>query len=196
MMISREFFTQPPVECARGLVGAELVWGACRGIVVECEAYASVGDPASHTFTRPSARAFLAKHPPGAAYVYFNYGMYWMLNVLVKNGGVDGFVLLRAIEPTRGEAAMKRRRGGRSGRELTGGPGRLSMALGVTGRDHGRDFCASGKRGFLARKEGEDLDIIADGRIGISRAKDYPWRFSIADNPFVSVPPKKTKPRK
>lgn len=181
--------------CARALVGAELIWGACRGIVVECEAYSSVGDPASHTFTRPSARAFIAAHPAGTAYVYFNYGMHWMLNVLVK-GRVDGFVLLRSIEPTRGLAAMMRRRGGRSGRELTGGPGRLSAALGVTGRDHGRDFCSSARRGFVARDTRDELEIIADGRIGISRAKEFPWRFSIAGNPFVSVAPKKTKPRK
>lgn len=194
-MISREFFTQDPVVCARALVGAELVWGACRGIVVECEAYSAVGDPASHTFSRPSARAFIATHPAGVAYVYFNYGMHWMLNVLVK-GEADGFVLLRAIEPTRGVAAMMRRRGGRSGRELTGGPGRLSAALGVTGRDHGRDFCSSTRRGFVEGGAREDMEIIADGRIGISRAKDFPWRFSIAGNPFVSIAPKKTKPRK
>ncbi len=194
-MIPREFFTQDPVVCARALVGAELVWGACRGIVVECEAYSAVGDPASHTFSRPSARKFIAHHPAGVAYVYFNYGMHWMLNVLVK-GAVDGFVLLRAIEPTRGIPAMMRRRGGRSGRELTGGPGRLSAALGVTGRDHGRDFCSSTRRGFIARNPEGVMEIIADGRIGISRAKDYPWRFSIAGNSYVSVPPKKTKPRK
>lgn len=192
-MISRDFFTQDPVVCARALLGAELIWGTCTGTIVECEAYSSVGDPASHTFSRPSARTFIANHPAGVAYVYFNYGMHWMLNVLVK-GEVDGFVLLRALEPHRGLAAMKRRRGGRSGRELTGGPGRLSAALGVTGRDHGKDFCSSKKRGFIERSQDSTIDIIADGRIGISRAKEFPWRFSIAGNPFVSVAPKKTKP--
>ena len=185
-MIAREFFTQSPVECARALVGCELVWGACSGIVVECEAYAATGDPACHTFTRPSAREFVARHRAGTAYVYLNYGMHWMLNVLTK-GEEEGFVLLRAIEPRRGLVAMQRRRGGRTGREMTGGPGRLAAALGVTGRHHGTDFCGGGRRGFVA---GGHVDVVADGRIGISRAQELPWRFSLADNPFVSVRPR------
>ena len=190
-MIPLEFFTQSLVECARALVGCELVWGACRGMVVECEAYAAVGDLACHTFSRPSAREFVARHRAGTAYVYLNYGMHWMLNVLTK-GEEEGFVLLRAIEPRRGVRAMQKRRGGRAGRELTGGPGRLAAALGVTGRDHGGDFCASARRCFLA---GGGADVVADARIGISRARDLPWRFSMAGNPFVSVPPKIAKPR-
>ena len=191
-MIPREFFTQSPVECARALVGCELVWGACSGIVVECEAYAAVGDPACHTFTRPSAREFVARHRAGTAYVYLNYGMHWMLNVLTK-GDEEGFVLIRAIEPRRGLRAMQKRRGEKSGRELSGGPGRLAAALGVSGAHHGADFCASARRCFVA---GGETDVIADGRIGISRAQELPWRFSLRGNPFVSIPPKKTKPRK
>lgn len=187
-MIPREFFTQSPVECARALVGCELVWGACSGKVVECEAYAAVGDPACHTFTRPSARDFVARHRAGAAYVYLNYGMHWMLNVLTK-GEEEGFVLIRAIEPRRGLAAMRRRRGDKGGRHLTGGPGRLAAALGVTGAHHGADLCSAAKRCFL---RGQRVDVVADGRIGISRAQELPWRFSLRDNPFVSVPGKQT----
>ena len=191
-MIPREFFTQSPVECARALVGCELVCGACSGIVVECEAYAAVGDPACHTFTRPSAREFVARHRAGTAYVYLNYGMHWMLNVLTK-GEEEGFVLIRAIEPRRGLRAMQKRRGEKMGRELTGGPGRLAAALGVTGVHHGADFCARAQRCFV---RGDTVEVIADGRIGISRAQELPWRFTLRENPFVSVPPKKTKPRK
>lgn len=187
-MIPREFFAQSPVECARALVGCELVWGGCSGMVVECEAYAAVGDPACHTFTRPSAREFVARHRAGTAYVYLNYGMYWMLNVLTK-GEEEGFVLIRAIEPRRGLRAMMKRRGEKRGRELSGGPGRLAAALGVTGVHHGADFCAAGKRCFL---RGEKVDVVADGRIGISRAQDLPWRFSLRGNPHVSVPVKRT----
>jgi DNA-3-methyladenine glycosylase len=191
-VIPREFFTQSPVECARALVGCELAWGACSGIVVECEAYAAVGDPACHTFTRPSAREFVARHQAGTAYVYLNYGMHWMLNVLTK-GEEEGFVLIRAIEPRRGLRSMQKRRGDKRGRELTGGPGRLAAALGVTGVHHGADFCATAKRCFV---RGDKVEVIADGRIGISRAQEFPWRFSAAANAYVSVPPKKTKPRK
>lgn len=189
-MIPREFFTQSPVECARALVGCELVWGACSGIVVECEAYAAEGDPACHTFSRPSAREFVAKHREGTAYVYLNYGMHWMLNVLTK-GEEQGFVLIRAIEPRRGLRAMQRRRGGRTGRELTAGPGRLAAALGVTGRHHGADLCSSRARCFVA---GEFVDVVADARIGISRAVEFPWRFSMRDSLYASVPPGRKKP--
>jgi DNA-3-methyladenine glycosylase len=191
-VIPRDFFTQSPVECARSLVGCELVWGACSGIVVECEAYAAVGDPACHTFTRPSAREFVARHRAGTAYVYLNYGMHWMLNVLTK-GDEEGFVLIRAIEPRRGLRAMQKRRGNKTGRALSGGPGRLASALGVAGSHHGLDLCSSARRCFLP---GEKFEVIADGRIGISLAQELPWRFSVRGNPFVSVPPKKTKPRK
>lgn len=188
-MIPRDFFTQTPVECARALVGCELVWGTCRGVVVECEAYAAKGDPACHTFSRPSARDFVARHRAGTAYVYLNYGMHWMLNVLVK-GPDEGFVLLRAIEPRSGLRAMMRRRNGRTGRLLTGGPGRLAAALGVTGCDHGKDFCSIKSRCFLPGAAGP---VAADSRIGISRAQDLPWRFFLEGNSFVSVPPQGTK---
>ncbi len=190
-MIPREFFTQSPLVCARALVGCELVWGACSGIVVECEAYAAAGDPACHTFTRPSARDFVARHRAGTAYVYLNYGMHWMLNVLTK-GEEEGFVLIRAIEPRRGLRAMQKRRGGKSGRELSGGPGRLAAALGVSGAHHGADFCSTARRCFV---RGEEVEVIADGRIGISRAQELPWRFSLRGNPFVSVPAKETSRR-
>ena len=191
-MIPREFFTRSPVECARELIGCQLVWGACRGMVVECEAYAAVSDPACHTLTRPSAREFVRRHRAGTAYVYLNYGMHWMLNVLTK-GEVEGFVLIRAIEPLRGLPAMQRRRGGKSGRTLTGGPGRLTEALGVTGRHHGADFCLSARRCFLA---GAAADVVADGRIGISRARELPWRFTLRHNLHVSVPVKKESRRR
>jgi DNA-3-methyladenine glycosylase len=112
--------------------------------------------------------------------------MHWMLNVLTK-GEEEGFVLLRAIEPRRGVRAMMRRRGGKAGRELTGGPGRLAAALGVTGRHHGADFCASPRRCFVVS---DHVEVVADARIGISRARDLPWRFSVRGNPYVSVRPR------
>ena len=83
-MLSRSFFQIDPLRCAENLVGTELVWGSCAGIVVETEAYLVEGDEASHAFTRPSARAFVERNQAGAAYIYFNYGVHWMLNVLVK----------------------------------------------------------------------------------------------------------------
>lgn len=193
MRIERQFFQRDPVTCARELIGCELVWKSCAGIIVETEAYSVVGDEACHTFTRPSARDFVAKHQAGASYVYFNYGMYWLLNVLVKGGTEDGFVLIRALEPTRGIDLMQRRRfDGRKGKQsraemLCSGPGKLTIALGVDGRDHGRDLCETKQIGFRAT-DNRSVSWVSDSRIGISKAGHLPWRFLAAGNFFVSLP--------
>jgi len=191
-VLDRSFFARDPLTCARELIGCELVWKRSAGIIVETEAYAALNDPACHTFARPSARDFVARHRAGAAYVYFNYGMYWLLNVLIKGGSEDGFVLFRAIEPTRGVAAMTRRRLAHRRtplahpRTLCSGPGKLALALGVDGRDHGRDLCVAQTIGF--RPPSEPVEVVADVRIGISKAADLPWRFLLRDSPFVSIP--------
>ena len=109
-VVRASFFKRDPLTCARELIGTELIWSECSGVVVEVEAYAAIDDEAAHTFTRPSARSFIERNKAGAAYVYFNYGVHWMLNVLVK-GDANGFVLIRALEPRRGIELMKRRRG-------------------------------------------------------------------------------------
>jgi DNA-3-methyladenine glycosylase len=195
--LPREFFERDPVTCARELIGCRLVWGRCAGIIVETEAYAAVDDEASHTWSRPSARAFVASHAPGAAYVYFNYGMYWMLNVLIKGGSIDGFVLFRALEPTDGLRDMTRRRAANLRKSpksrapmpataLCSGPGKLAQALGVTGQDHGTDFCSGDRVGLYA--PAEPIPAIAGVRIGISLAQHLPWRFGISGHRHLSVP--------
>lgn len=188
--IEREFFTRDPVTCARELIGCELVWGRCAGIVVETEAYAAIGDDACHTFSRPSAREFVARHRAGAAYVYFNYGMYWLFNVLVKGGEADGFVLFRAIEPTHGVKLMRERREAHRKsplahpRHLCSGPGKLAVALGIDGADHGRDLCRGGRIGFA--QQAARVEVVADARIGISKAQELPWRFTLRGSEYVS----------
>ena len=185
-MTGQAFFRSDPLSCARELVGAELVWGECTGIIVEVEAYTAVNDEAAHTFTRPSARAFVERNKPGAAYVYFNYGVHWMLNVLVK-GKANGFVLIRALEPRRGIALMKKRRGVDDIHKLCSGPGKLTQALDITGRDHEMNLCGDPRHGFKERAT-EGLDVVADARIGITRSAHHPWRFTLRGSEFVSVP--------
>ena len=189
-MLARPFFQRDPLICARELIGCELVWNECAGIIVETEAYFALGDEACHTFARPSARAFVESHDAGAAYVYFNYGMYWLLNVLVKGGSADGFVLIRAIEPTRGIDAMTRRRGHskfkiQNSKWLCSGPGKLTIALGVDGRDHGRDLCSGNSVGF--RESASAAEIVDDVRVGISKAAHLPWRFLLHGSAFISA---------
>jgi DNA-3-methyladenine glycosylase len=189
-VLPKTFFQSDPLRCAEELIATELVWGKCAGIVVEVEAYLVEGDEASHTFTRPSTREFVRRNKPGTAYIYFNYGVHWMLNVLVKDGPRNGLILIRALEPRRGISLMRKRRGVDDLRRLCSGPGKLTQALDITKRDHEIDLCSDPAHGFHARREG-DVDVVADPRIGISRAKDFPWRFTLRGSAFVSVPVKK-----
>jgi DNA-3-methyladenine glycosylase len=181
------FFERDPLVCARELIGTELIWGKCSGVIVETEAYLSLNDEASHTFTRPSTRAFIERNPPGAVYIYMNYGVHWMLNLLVKGGEHSGLILVRALEPRRGLSVMKARRGVDEVRRLCSGPGKLAQALDITKRHHEMSICADPRHCLLPRRAG-DIQVVTDPRIGISRSKDFPWRFTLAGSPFVSVP--------
>src|ERR1041384_7158943 len=138
-VVGASFFRRDPLTCARELIGTELIWGECSGVVVEVEAYAAINDEAAHTFSRPSARRFIERNKAGAAYVYFNYGVHWMLNVLVK-GNANGFVLIRALEPRQGIELMKRRRGDNDFRQLCSGPGKIAQAFAISGRHHEIDL--------------------------------------------------------
>ncbi|MEM1442776.1 MAG: DNA-3-methyladenine glycosylase [Verrucomicrobiota bacterium] len=190
-MLSKDFFERDPVTCARELIGCTLVHKGCSGIVIETEAYAESGDEACHLFTRPSARDFAAAHPAGTAYVYLNYGIHWLTNVLCHDPatGNAGFVLLRALEPTAGIEEMKERRNKDKLHALCSGPGKLSQALGIGPDHHGRSLCAGEEFVFTAGSV--DYEIVSDPRIGISKAKELPWRFLLREHPGVSVPPQR-----
>ena len=187
--ICREFFQRDPLTCARELIGCELVWNQAGGVIVETEAYSVRNDEACHTFSRLSSRGFVAEKPPGAAYVYLNYGMYWLLNFLVKGGAEDGFVLIRALEPTRGIEEMRQRRGMNELKNLCSGPGKLTRALAIDGSFHGQDFFAAEGPALLAPTA--PSKILSGPRIGITRAANLPWRFVAKGSPFISAPMKK-----
>jgi DNA-3-methyladenine glycosylase len=186
------FFERDPLVCARELIGTELIWGKCSGVIVETEAYLTLNDEACHTFTRPSTRAFVERNPPGAIYIYFNYGVHWMLNLLVKGGERTGLILIRALEPRGGVSLMKRRRGVEEIRRLCSGPGKLTQALDITNRHHEKSICAEPRHCLLPRAA--KVPLVADPRIGISRAKDFPWRFTLAGSEFVSRPVREPAP--
>jgi DNA-3-methyladenine glycosylase len=185
--LSSSFFQRDPLVCARELIGAELIWGKCSGLIVETEAYLTLNDEACHTFTRPSTRAFVERNVAGAVYIYMNYGVHWMLNLLVKGGERSGLILIRALEPRRGLALMKARRGVDDVRRLCSGPGKLAQALDITKRHHEMNICAD-PRYCLLPADKLHTRVVADPRIGISRSKEFPWRFTLAKSPFVSVP--------
>lgn len=195
-MLPREFFQRDPATCARELIGKVYTWNGCSGIIVETEAYSENGDEAAHLHFRPSSRKFLADYEAGAAYVYLNYGMYWLSNVLIK-GDENGFVLFRALEPLAGIAKMRKRRNREKLTDLCSGPGKICMALAMNGDDHGRSFVESPKRCFREPTAAEiaSQQLLADGvevetcvRIGISRSLDLPWRFLAKGSKHVSKP--------
>jgi DNA-3-methyladenine glycosylase len=166
------------------MIGYELVWGQTAGVIVETEAYAEFGDEASHAFFRKGARMFIETHRPGALYVYLNYGVHWLLNFLVKGPGGNGFVLVRALEPTIGIDVMRQRRGLDPVASLCSGPGKLTQALGITGESHGRDFFAL--ESATLRPAIRSVKVEIDQRIGITRSKELDWRFLLAESSYVS----------
>jgi len=110
-----------------------------------------------------------------------------MLNFLVKGGPLTGLILIRALEPRRGLAAMKQRRGTDDIRHLCSGPGKLTQALEINQRHHEMSICAGMRHCLLPRAE-KNVRVTASPRVGISRSKEFPWRFTLANSPFISVP--------
>ncbi|MDB6073527.1 MAG: putative 3-methyladenine glycosylase [Verrucomicrobiaceae bacterium] len=190
------FFKRDVLVVARELVGMELVWDGSSGIIVETEAYTVEGDPAAHTATRPSAREFVKAGRAGTSYVYFNYGMYWLFNLLVKGGERDGLILIRALEPASGLDQMQNRRQGHKLENWCSGPGKLALTMGIDGTHHGVQMAGKGRRsgcGFRVPAGGRQHEVVADVRVGISKAAEFPWRFLAKGNAHVSVPFGKVK---
>ena len=188
-VVSRDFYLDPPDLVARKLLGKLLVRGEMVGRIVEVEAYFGEADAASHAFPGKTARNAVLFGPPGHAYVYFIYGMYFCLNVSCEREGRAGGVLFRALEPIRGLETMARNRRLDPARvaALSSGPGRLCQAFGITrDRDNGADF-TSPKSDLQIRDDGfVASDFLVTPRIGISKDAERPARFLLADNPFVS----------
>jgi DNA-3-methyladenine glycosylase len=188
--LPRSFFARPPIRVARDLLGKLLVHRlnghTLAGIIVETEAYLGVGDQAAHAARGLTPRTKALFGPPGHAYVYFVYGMYECLNFVCEEDGTAGCVLVRALEPVAGIDEMKKRRPpARRLRDLTSGPGRLTLAMGITRQHYGCDLT----RGNLQVREFESPfpnEVLVTKRIGISVSQDLPLRFCIKDNEFVS----------
>ena len=178
--LPRSWFEGDAVALAPKLLGKTIKKGACAGIIVETEAYTV--DPASHAY-RVTPRSRIMRDTHGAWYIYFTYGMHWCANVTTNKDDI-GAVLIRAVEPVEGIAAMKRRRKTNVVKNLCSGPAKFCQAFGITGRDNsapvGRDFA------IYDAPEMAEQDIGVSNRIGIKKGTELPWRFYIKDNPFVS----------
>ena len=176
------------MEVARDLLGKTLVHGRTAGIIVEAEAYLGGDDLAAHSARGLTDRTRVIFGPPGHAYVYFIYGMYECLNLVAEPEGRPGCVLIRALEPVAGLDLMRRRRpAARKPEDLAGGPGKLTLALAITRAQNGADVT----RGPLTVREPLEkraLEIAVTPRIGITQCADWPLRFLIRGNRYVSGP--------
>jgi DNA-3-methyladenine glycosylase len=187
-LLDESFFDKKVVDLAKDLLGCELVHkssdGLTAGIIVETEAYHQT-DEASHSYRGNTSRTAAMFGPPGRAYIYFTYGMHWCFNITAEDEGTGAGVLIRALEPTQGIELMSKRRGGKTLRELCSGPSKLVQAMGISRSDYGKPVFNREFR-LKPRSEAPSLSIRSGPRIGISKAKDKPWRFWLKDNEFVS----------
>jgi DNA-3-methyladenine glycosylase len=177
------------VALARDLLGRVLFYrtpeGLLAGRIVETEAYTGDTDAASHAFRGRTARNAVMFGPAGYAYVYFTYGMHYCLNVTAEVPGTAGAVLLRALEPLSGVEIMRARGDRGPEARLLSGPGKIGRAFGLTLEDNGRDF-TRGPLGIAAGSPVLDRDVARSRRIGISRAVDLPYRFTVVGSRSVS----------
>jgi DNA-3-methyladenine glycosylase len=187
--LPRSFFARPTLDVARQLLGQRLVriepsGQRTSGWIVEAEAYIGQADLGCHAHVGRTRRNATMWGPPGHAYVYFTYGMHWMLNVVTEREGFPAAVLLRAILPSEGESRIRRRRSGRPTRSLTNGPAKLCQALGVDRRLDGHDLCAPAAALFIERgRPISNRHITRGPRVGLNGVpepwKSKPWRFCV-----------------
>jgi DNA-3-methyladenine glycosylase len=200
MKLSRDFYDRPTLEVTRDLLGKVLVHRRrgvlTSGVIVEAEAYIGESDPACHAAPGPTRRNQPLYGPPGHAYVYLNYGLHCLVNAVTEQTGSPAAVLIRALDPLDGIAAMRRRRAGAtrgsprrasfSDHDLCRGPGNLTRALGITLAENRLDL--TGDRIFV-----EDIGLPPVGRIawgpriGISVGTERLWRAYIGGHPAVSA---------
>jgi DNA-3-methyladenine glycosylase len=193
--LPRNFYARPTRTVARELLGCRLVRQLngvqLSGVIVEAEAYIGESDLACHAKAGKTQRTAVMYGHAGFAYVYFTYGMHWMLNVVTEEKDFPAAVLLRAIEPLEGIEEMRRLRGGKDLRLLGKGPACLTQALGIARAENGRDLCAYDSGLWI--EPGEAIpkrNVAVSPRIGLGKTPEpwlsKPWRYSVAGSPFVS----------
>ncbi|MBU1660483.1 MAG: DNA-3-methyladenine glycosylase [Chloroflexi bacterium] len=188
--LPRSFFARPTLDVARELLGMRLVrieaGRRLAGIIVETEAYHGEDDLGCHARAGLTPRTAVMYGPPGHAYVYFTYGMHWLLNFVTEAEGIPAAVLIRGIAPTEGLDIIAERRKGRPRSQWTDGPAKICQALGVDKSFDGIDICAPGSQLFV--EEGTPIpnsSVTTGPRVGLNTVpepwKSIPWRLEIGD---------------
>ncbi|MBX9649825.1 MAG: DNA-3-methyladenine glycosylase [Xanthobacteraceae bacterium] len=180
--LKRSFFARGVLEVAPDLIGATLLVDGVGGIIVEVEAYHQT-EPAAHSFNGPTPRNLVMFGPPGFSYVYRSYGIHWCVNFVCEKEGSASAVLIRALQPTHGIPAMRRRRGLHDERSLCSGPGKLCQALGITIKHSELPLDTPP---FALHARVGKAEVVEGLRIGITKAVDLPWRYGLKGSKFVS----------
>ena len=180
--IDRRFFARSVHKVAPDLIGMTVLFKGVGGVIVEVEAYHE-SEPAAHSYGGMTARNAVMFGPPGYAYVYRSYGIHWCVNLVCEKEGSASAVLIRALQPTHGIPAMRRRRGLHDERSLCSGPGKLCEALGITIAHSELPLDASPYA--LYARVGKP-EVVTGLRIGITKAVELPWRYGLKDSKFVS----------
>lgn len=195
MVLQDDFYSRKTVAVARALLGTYLVHdtpeGRTTGRIVETEAYLFRSDPACHAHKGKTKRNAVMFGPPGHAYIYFIYGMYYCFNVVTAPENVGEAVLVRALEPVEGIELMKERRRTTALHNLCSGPGKLVLAMGMTPQMNGLRLIGGpltihAKDSFPNPAPHKKTDIVATPRIGITAGAELPLRFYLKGNPFAS----------
>ena len=182
--LKRAFFDRSVHEVAPNLIGVTLLVDGVGGIIVEVEAYHHT-EPAAHSYNGLTPRNAVMFGPAGFVYVYRSYGIHWCVNFVCEKAGSASAVLIRALEPTHGIPAMRRRRGVHDERSLCSGPGKLTEALAIT---HAHNGLALDKPPMALYAATAKPDVVAGVRIGLTKAVDLPWRYGLRVSKFVSKP--------
>ncbi|MDR3467012.1 MAG: DNA-3-methyladenine glycosylase [Xanthobacteraceae bacterium] len=182
--LTRSFFDRSVHTVAPDLIGATFLVDGVGGVIVEVEAYHHT-EPAAHSYGGRTPRNAVMFGPAGYVYVYRSYGIHWCVNFVCEQAGSASAVLIRAIEPRYGLAAMRRRRGLAADVALCSGPGKLCEALAITDKLNGAALDRAPIR-LLAREQ--EPDIVCGVRIGITKAAELPWRYGLKGSRFLSKP--------
>jgi DNA-3-methyladenine glycosylase len=193
--MARSFYARPALVVARALLGRDLVrtledGSVLRARIVECEAYRQ-DDPASHSFNGRTPTRQTMFGPPGHLYVYVSYGMHFCMNVVTGRDGEGSAVLLRAAEPLEGTERMAELRGLDEPRLLLAGPGRLCQGLAITRVQDGTDLVLGDEMHLERGRPVHDVDVVVGPRVGLTVAREQPWRFTVRGSRFLSRGPVK-----
>lgn len=182
--LKRSFFSRNVLEVAPDLIGATLLVNGVGGVIVEVEAYHHT-EPAAHSYRGPTPRNMVMFGPAGFAYIYRSYGIHWCMNFVCEKEGSAAAVLIRALQPTHGIPAMRRRRELHDERSLCSGPGKLCEALGISIAHNALPLDAPP---IALYRRTEAADVVTGVRIGITKAAALPWRYGLKGSKFVSKP--------